>query len=56
MVPISGQFTLLKLVLRGEAISIGQYALSYATPVLLTVVALAIVARLISRESVLAGK
>lgn len=56
MVPISGQFTLLKLVLRGETISAAQFALSYAVPAVLTVVALTTVARLISRESVLAGK
>ncbi len=56
LVPVSGQFTLLKLVLRGEAISLTQFAMSYLVPALLTLAALAAVARLLSRESVLAGK
>jgi sodium transport system permease protein len=56
LVPVSGQYMLLKLVLRGEAIPLTQLALSYLVPALLIVVALAAVARLLSRESVLAGK
>jgi len=56
LVPVSGQFTLLKLVLRGEAITLTQFAMSYLVPALLIVAALTAVARLLSRESVLAGK
>jgi sodium transport system permease protein len=56
LVPLSGQFTLLKLALRGEAISLSQFALSYVIPVLLAGISLVAVARLLSRESALAGK
>lgn len=56
LVPVSGQYTLLKLALRGETIPVAQLALSYVVPTLLIVVALSAVARLLSRESVLAGK
>ncbi len=38
-VPVSGQYTLLKRALRGEAIRPSQLALSYAVPALLIVVA-----------------
>jgi hypothetical protein len=47
---------LLKLALRGEAIPLGSLLLSYVVPAALIVVALIAVARLLSRESVLAGK
>jgi len=56
LIPVTGQFTLLKLALRGETIPLTQLALSYAVPTSLIVVALAAVGRLLSRESVLAGK
>ncbi len=56
LVPVSGQYSLLNLALRGEAIGITQLALSYVVPLILVVIALTAVARLISRESVLAGK
>jgi sodium transport system permease protein len=56
LIPVTGQFTLLKLALRGEMIPLTQLALSYAVPTALIVVALAAVGRLLSRESVLAGK
>jgi sodium transport system permease protein len=56
LAPISGQFMLLKLALRGEAIPLSQLALSYVVPAVLIVVALTGVARLLSRESALAGK
>jgi sodium transport system permease protein len=56
LIPVTGQYMLLKLALRGEAIPLMQLALSYAVAALLIVVALAGVARLLSRESVLAGK
>jgi len=55
-VPVSGQYTLLRLALRGEAIPVGQLALSYLVPALLIAVALYAVARLLSRESILVGK
>jgi hydrogenase/urease accessory protein HupE len=56
LVPISGQYMLLKLALRGEAIPMTQLALSYVAPAVLIVIALTAVARLLSRESILAGK
>ena len=56
LVPVSGQYTLLRQALRGEAIDLVQLALSYAVPALLIVIALSGVARLLSRESILSGK
>jgi sodium transport system permease protein len=56
LVPISGQYTLLRQALRGEAIPLAELALSYLVPLLLVALALVGVARLLSRESVLAGK
>ncbi len=55
-IPISGQYALLSRALRGEALPPLELLQSYVVPALLTVVALAAVARLFSRESVLAGK
>ncbi len=55
-VPVSGQFSLLSQVLRGEGPSLGQVAASFAMPALLTVAVLLLVSRLLSRESILAGK
>jgi sodium transport system permease protein len=55
-VPISGQYTLLSRALRGERLPSVELLQSYAIPALLTLVALAAVARLFSRESMLAGK
>lgn len=55
-VPVSGQFMLLRQALRGEAIPIVDLGLSYVAPLLLAAIALLAVARLFSRESVLAGK
>jgi sodium transport system permease protein len=55
-IPISGQYALLSRALRGEALPLLELLQSYVVPGLLTVVALAAVARLFSRESVLAGK
>ena len=54
--PVSGQFALLGQVLRGESIPLGQMAASFAVPALLTIGLLLLVARLLSRESILAGK
>ena len=56
LVPISGQYTLLRQALRGEALDAAQVATSYVVPAIVIVVALAAVARLLSRESVLSGK
>jgi sodium transport system permease protein len=55
-VPIAGQFTLMKLALRGEALSALQVAASYVAPLAITVLALAGVTRLLSRESILSGR
>ena len=56
LVPISGQYTLLRQALRGEALDAMQVATSYVVPAIVIVVALAAVARLLSRESILSGK
>jgi sodium transport system permease protein len=56
LVPVSGQYALLNRALRGEAIPLLELAASWAVPVALAALALAGVARLWSRESVLAGK
>jgi sodium transport system permease protein len=56
LVPVSGQYSLLNLALRGEALPPWQLALSYAAPLALAALALLAVARLFSRESVLTGK
>jgi len=55
-IPISGQYALLSRALRGEPLPALELAQSYLAPALLTAVALAAVARLFSRESILAGK
>jgi sodium transport system permease protein len=55
-IPISGQYALLSRALRGEALPALELAQSYVVPALLTLAALAAVARLFSRESILAGK
>ena len=54
--PVSGQFALLGQVLRGESIPPGLLAASFALPALLTIGVLLLVTRLLSRESILAGK
>ena len=55
-IPISGQYALLSRALRGEALPALEIAQSYLVPMLLTAAALVAVARLFSRESILAGK
>jgi sodium transport system permease protein len=55
-VPISGQFSLLEQALRGESIPLGHLASSFVVPCVLTVGVLLLVTRLLSRESILAGK
>jgi sodium transport system permease protein len=54
--PVTGQYSLLSRVLRGDPLSLASLAASYALPALLTAVALMLTARILSRESVLAGK
>jgi sodium transport system permease protein len=56
LVPVSGQYSLLNIALRGEPLPIRDLALSYGVPLLLAALAIAAVARLLSRESVLAGR
>ena len=55
-IPISGQFSLLGQVLRGEGIPLAQLAASFAAPLALAVGVLFLVTRMLSRESILAGK
>ena len=56
LVPVSGQYSLLSRALRGEALPSADLAMSWAVSVALAVVALLLFARLLSRESILAGK
>jgi len=55
-IPVSGQFSLLGQVLRGEGVPLAQLAASYAAPIALAAGVLLLVTRLLSRESILAGK
>jgi sodium transport system permease protein len=55
-IPVSGQYSLLSRALRGERLPTLDLLQSYALPALLTALALLLVARLLSRESALAGK
>ena len=55
-VPVSSQYVLLTRALRGEALPALELAQSFAVPALLAFGALLLVARLLERESVLAGK
>ncbi len=54
--PVAGQYALLSRVLRGDPLRLADLAQSYAAPALLTLVALLLTARLLSRESALAGR
>ena len=56
IVPVSGQYALLNRALRGEGLPAAELAMSWIVPVALIAIALAAVARLWSRESILAGK
>ena len=56
LVPVSGQYALLQRALRGEGVPTSDLALSYLVPALIVALALHGVARLLSRESILAGK
>ncbi|HEY1327466.1 MAG TPA: ABC transporter permease [Casimicrobiaceae bacterium] len=55
-VPVVGQFTLMKLALRGEALPALQVVMSYIAPLVITALALAGVTRLLSRESIVSGR
>ena len=55
-IPVSGQFSLLGQVLRGEGVPLAQLATSFVVPALVTVGVLLLVTRLLSRESIVAGK
>jgi len=55
-VPMSGQYTLLGRVLRGDAFVWTDWLQTAAVPVVVTAIALNAVARLVSRESVLASR
>lgn len=55
-IPVSGQYSLLSRALRGEGVPWLDLLQSCAVPFALTALALALVARLLARESVLAGK
>jgi len=54
--PVAGQYSLLARALRGEALPWPALLQSYTVPLLLAAAALLLVARLLSRESVLAGR
>lgn len=55
-VPVSGQYLLLNRALRGEALALGDLALSWIVPVALVALAWWAVARRYSDESILAGR
>jgi hypothetical protein len=54
--PIAGQYSLLARALRGEPLPLLPLMQSCVVPALLTIAALLLVARLLARESVLAGR
>jgi len=55
-VPVSGQYSLLNIALRGEALSWAKLSISYAVPLAIAAIALAAVARLLSREAILGSR
>jgi len=55
-IPVSGQYSLLSKALRGDALPLASLLQSYAVPLALAVLALLLTARLLARESALAGK
>jgi sodium transport system permease protein len=55
-IPVSGQYSLLSRALRGEALPLLGLVQSYVVPVALAALALVLTARLLARESALAGK
>jgi sodium transport system permease protein len=56
LVPVSGQYSLLSRALRGEALPAVDLAMAWGVCLVLAALALLLFARLLSRESVLAGK
>ena len=55
-IPVTGQYSLLNVALRGEALAYWKLALSYTLPMVITVICLTAVARLLSRESILSSR
>jgi len=55
-VPIVGQFSLMRVALRGETLPVLQVALSYAAPLAITAVSLFAFARLLSRDSIISSR
>jgi sodium transport system permease protein len=55
-IPVAGQYQLLSRVLRGDPLPLAMLAGSYVVPTLLALAALLLTARLLSRESTLAGR
>jgi sodium transport system permease protein len=55
-IPVSGQYSLLSKALRGEALPLASLLQSYAVPLALAALALLLTARLLARESALAGR
>jgi sodium transport system permease protein len=55
-VPVSGQYALLSRALRGEALPLLGVLQSYVAPLALAAIALVMTARLLARESALAGR
>lgn len=54
--PIVGQFSLMRVALRGETLPVLQVALSYAAPLAITAVSLFAFARLLSRDSIISSR
>ena len=55
-IPIAGQYALLSRVLRGDPLVLHEWLQAFAAPALLALVALLLTARLLAKESVLAGR
>jgi ABC-type Na+ efflux pump permease subunit len=56
LVPIAGQYSLLARVLRGDPLPVDALLQASVAPLALAVVALLLTARLLSKESLIAGK
>ncbi|MBK7742444.1 MAG: ABC transporter permease [Betaproteobacteria bacterium] len=55
-VPVAGQYALLSRVLRGDALVFQEWLQAFGAPTLLALAALLLTARLLAKESVLAGR
>src|SRR5206468_1694470 len=55
-VPVAGQYSLLRIALRGEGLPALQLLLSYAAPIAIALIALAGLTRLFSRDSILSSR